>query len=646
MDGGTRDLPDIEIVEGDRDPIAQALPNNWVPKSNKIPLNRSLSLSYGDNFLIGGRDLGVLAAFSYKNNYEGQNLTYNSSEPLPRNRFAGTESSYEVLWAAIFNTSFKPSELHKFGIETTFNQAAEENIIQTGGEDYHWTPKLRQSIEWDERSLFVGKLTGDHNLPFAGGLDIEWKAFTSTSESRKPDVKFIDRQHQGIDRETGEIIWGLAENYRLWSVLDEHSTGLEADLEYPLGSSKLKAGVHSSSRDRDFDVDAFTTTYDTSSPSARKAAQLPLDEMFEAENYGQDKLRFKSYGPFSGKYDAKERVDAYYGMLNLPFGILGQSFRLVGGARWERAVIDIDGQTGQVTGDFSSSLDMTDLLPSANLTYAMNDRTNIRLAFSHSVNRPEFRELADVLYFDFHELQNVKGNPNLKRALVRNYDVRFEFFPRVGEVLAGSYFYKDFDDAIEVKLLNNPERAVRTWFNSSDGQNYGWELEARKSFDYSYAGAGMFFPMPWTALYYLLGSESGRLAVTANYSRIHSEMKFTDNRTGNEATRPLQGQSPWMMNITLTFEDVALRSTFSILYNSIGRRLTQVGDNPTLDIYEEPRDVLDLALTQAVTSDLKFKFTAKDVISEDQVYTWGEKNRSYRDITKSATYSVSLAYEL
>jgi hypothetical protein len=100
-----------------------------------------------------------------------------------------------------------------------------------------------------------------------------------------------------------------------------------------------------------------------------------------------------------------------------------------------------------------------------------------------------------------------------------------------------------------------------------------------------------------------------------------------------------------MTNISLAFEDPELRSSFSVLYNSIGRRLYAVGDSRNEDIYEEPRNVLDLALTQGLRGGLEFKVTAKDVLSEAQVFTMG-KGRSYRKVAKSATYSFSLAYKM
>ncbi len=175
-------------------------------------------------------------------------------------------------------------------------------------------------------------------------------------------------------------------------------------------------------------------------------------------------------------------LNAYYAMADIPFEMAGQIFRFVGGARLENnrmrvtSPTAVDDPTPQ-----TSTLSVADVLPSANLTYILNDIMNLRLATYHSVNRPEFREFANVLYLDFNQDQNVIGNSDLGRAYIHNYDFRYEVFPDIGEVVAASFFYKQFSSAIEERLIPAPDRYVQTWFNSPSGKNYGWELELRKS---------------------------------------------------------------------------------------------------------------------------------------------------------------------
>src|SRR5262249_36255371 len=207
----------------------------------------------------------------------------------------------------------------------------------------------------------------------------------------------------------------------------------------------------------------------------------------------------------------------------------------------------------------------TDGLPSVNATWIARDDMNVRLAYGRSVNRPEFREMSNVLYYDFDQEQNVQGNPNLKRARIDNYDVRLEWFPHVGEVLAGSFFYKKIDDAIEEELIPSPERFVRTWFNSPDGENHGIELEVRK---------GLGFVAPTLH----------NFSLTGNYTRIWSAIKYTDAHTNSmgqaiyeERERVMQGQSPWSVNASLLFVVPQAGTSVNVLYSKVGRRLDAVG---------------------------------------------------------------------
>ena len=206
-------------------------------------------------------------------------------------------------------------------------------------------------------------------------------------------------------------------------------------------------------------------------------------------------------------------------------------------------------------------IDETDPLPSANLTYQVTPSSNLRLGYYKSVNRPEFRELANVSYLDFDANQTVIGNPDLERAIIDNYDVRAEWFPRIGEVLAVMYFHKKLTDAIEEELIPAPDRYVRTWFNSPTGKNVGFEIEARKSLGFA-----------WGQL--------ENLVIQGNYTRVESEVEYTEAHTdpqGNAIyetrTRTLQGQAPYTINAGLNYSVPEIGLSTSFLYNRFGRRL-------------------------------------------------------------------------
>jgi TonB dependent receptor len=229
----------------------------------------------------------------------------------------------------------------------------------------------------------------------------------------------------------------------------------------------------------------------------------------------------------------------------------------------------------------------------------------------------------------------VFGNSELDRALVKNYDIRAEWFPAPNEVIAASYFYKELTDAIEETLRPSSGRYVQSWFNSPTGKNFGYEIELRKNLAFA-------------------ARSLENLVVQANYTHVDSEVEYTESYTdegGNTITetrtRPLQGQAPYTLNLGLTYALPDIGLSTSLLYNKFGRRLSSVGDQRDEDIYEEPRELLDFALTEQFTSWMRLKFTVKDILARDSVKTFGESgSQTYESIKTGTTYALSLSFSL
>jgi outer membrane receptor protein involved in Fe transport len=216
------------------------------------------------------------------------------------------------------------------------------------------------------------------------------------------------------------------------------------------------------------------------------------------------------------------------------------------------------------------------------------------------------------------------GNPNLKRAVIQNYDLRFEVFPDYGEVVAVSGFYKRFTDAIEDSLMSEATRPTLTWSNAPLARNWGFEVEMRKKLD--------FFTL------------TEDLTIAANYTRVWSEVEYKD-RGGNDKLRPLQGQAPWSINASLLYDNPNSGTAVNVLYNNVGRRLHQVADFEHLNIYLEPRDKLDLVITQKISRVFKVKAGMRDILANDFVKTSGtlENPYEYSRISVGAEYGVSLS---
>jgi TonB-dependent receptor len=634
-DDGSRALPTGKTGVD----LAKSLPNTWGTSGDQSSLNSNYGIAIGDKFNVGAGELGFIASGTYKNSFKIEDY-HQAPTPIghqgPIFEFDGKRYKEKYLWGGLANVSWHISENHRISLENNYTRTADDKVTQAKGTAESQDSTRAQSITWAQRDLYLGQLKGQHTLPFAHGLDIKWRLTTSTSSAQEPDRKFAayTRNARGY--------YLLNENYRTWSELSEDTHGGALDLQYPVGDGFVKAGYARNHRERDYHIDAFSTS--TANMARKYQNTLPIltiDEIFAPENYGKDidgnqMFSFIPYTVLSGTYDGKQDLTAYYGMYDSPFRISGRGFRFAGGVRVEDSDQTVNGPlAADVPTPITSHSQVTDALPSANLTCEVTKTSNIRLGYYKSVNRPEIREQANVAYLDFDRNQTVVGNSDLKRATIQNYDVRAEWFPRPGEVIAASYFYKGLTDAIEEQLLPSPDRYVRTWFNSPSGKNFGYEIEMRKN------------------LGFLTGALEN-LVVQANYTHVDSEVEYTeaynDSATNTAVyqtrTRPLQGQAPYTVNAGLVYSAPDVGLSMSILYNRFGRRLDAVGDSRDEDIYEEPRDLLDFALTEQFTRWMRLKFTMKDLLADDKVLTYGKSGSTWERVNAGTTYALSLSFSL
>jgi len=628
FDDGTRALPDG--VTGTQQ-LAQTLPNTWAARPNRAPFNGSFNLALGDRVPIGGDELGFVGALSYSNSFtttefrEAPTYVYGG---MPVFRFEGKRFDYNVLWAGLLDLNYKLSGEHKLSFRNSYNQSAEDKISQSTGMNVAGSESRRQTTEWDQRSLYLGQFGGEHVFSLLGGFEAQWKLFASSSRAQEPDRKQIEYTLGASDEES------LGENYRTWSKLNEKSRGMNLDLSHHLGPVNIKMGAVAEMRDRAFDIQAYSTIPGRD-PRYFSLLLLPIETIFAAENFEPGKFSFISSSAFTGAYTGVQRLNAYYLMTDLPFVILENHFQVTGGVRIENSEINVT--SPQAIDDptlVNAHLQNTDVLPSVNLKYMFSEDVNLRLAHYQSVNRPEFRELANVLYLDFDQDQNVIGNPDLDRAYIHNYDIRLEVFPNPGEVVAVSYFAKSFHNAIEERLLAAPDRYVKTWFNSPAGTNSGWEFEIRTSFAF-------------------LGEAFRNLSLNGNYTIIHSEVEYEESRTDvnglpvvTRATRPMQGQSPWTWNLSFQYSIPEWGTNLGVFYNKFGRRLNAVGDTREQDVYEESRDMVDLSLTQQLFAGLEAKFGVRNVAGKGRVLTSGDQSVPYSAWSQGTMYSFSLSLNL
>ncbi len=335
---------------------------------------------------------------------------------------------------------------------------------------------------------------------------------------------------------------------------------------------------------------------------------MPNASIFNSANIGilSTSPRLSGLTLFEGTkgsdyYDAESNLDAGYVMIDNVFN----KWRIIWGARLENYSQQLNSKTdvGKLVTVDDTQLD---ILPSVNLIYSLNKKQNLRLSGSKTLNRPEFRELAPFLFFDFETRFNTSGNPNLKITEIYNADLRYEFFLGKGQLFSVSTFYKNFKNPIELHSLANNSNIYR---NAASGNNYGVELEFR------------------LLLSTLLGAKETKflddLTIFSNLAVIRSEVDIS-NLNITAVKTPLQGQSPYVFNAGLQYLNKELGWSFSSNVNRVGNRITihgnQTTGNSSPAYWEKSRTFLDFQIAKSfLNNKIELKLNVQNVLAQDLV---------------------------
>jgi outer membrane receptor protein involved in Fe transport len=623
--GGARDLPSGVARAGNfSSPLAQpsvnqmvsSFRNAWSAGPRNVVPNTSSGVSVGGEDPVFGRRIGYLASLTYSYNQEvraDEIRAYALPGAAPgttneSDHYEGTTGRSSVLWGGLVNLSTRVGSHSKFSLNTMYNRSADNEARLEVGSSENLGGRFQVTrLQYVERAMRSIQLAGEHQL----GLrhHFEWALTSSGVRRKEPDRSEIV---YALDGDSDPPRWFSGSNegaVRTFGDLNE--TGFEGGLGYRLalaaseGAPMLKVGGLYRSTDRDADNRPYSISAPgLSAPNRALAPEEIFDGRFAAPDSSIFRLSLLAQG---GSYSARDRMGAGYGMLDIG---LSRRLRLVGGARVEASRVRVDAQStlGQTV---RTEPRYTDVLPSAALNYSLTDNQNLRLSASQTLSRPEYRELAAVQYRDVLGGDNIVGNPDLRRALIRNADLRWEWYPRSGEVVSVGVFAKRFVDPIELIYLATSGTRVLKYVNAESGNNYGVELELRK-------GLGLLsdWLTPFTAF--------------ANATFMHSEVSVgTSDASKTSDQRPMVGQAPYVVNAGITYGPASSEVSATLLYNRVGRRLTSAAEAPLPDVYAEARDGMDLSLRFPVGGGLSGRLDAKNLLDSPSRTTQGTVLREY-----------------
>lgn len=674
MDDGTRKIPELfgnpdliipaastarfDSEEAQLlDDVSKSFIPEMSPRIKTAPLNQSYSLSIGDQTELFNMPLGFIGSYSYNREYSFyENGTsgrwkltgdVNTVETLNELQYLNdSKGTDEVNWGGLVTVNLKPDPRHEIGADFVYTQSGQSTARFLEGrwlEQFNDNPNAvleTRVLSYTERSLQSYQLHGKHVFDNILGLGINWSGSISKTSQEEPDVRYFTNHYnlETLNYSITRSTYALPSRYFRNMNEDGNSANLNFTLPFNIWENlqaKFKFGGAFNEKERVFTERRFEYQLGEYSSGAPRYEGDP-EFFFSPENVGilwydstRNRYVFGNHiaetpDPRGGNYNGYEKVSALYGMIELP---ISNSLKIIGGARYERSNMDVYGK------DQKGFLDDQDLLPSLNVIYHLTENMNIRSSYGKTLARPNFREKAPYANYNFAADFIFIGNPDLQRTLIDNYDLRWEWFLRPGEIIAVSGFYK---------FLKNPiERVINVLFASEGGEVFyenidkaevmGIELEMRKRLD---------------EVHDLLNNFS----IGTNVSFISSEVSIPEGELevirnldpNAESTRQLQGQSPFLVNLELSYDNPNSGTYASLFYNVFGDRLAEISIGGTPDVFERSRPMLDFTISQNVLSKFDLKLSVRNILNSPYKLTHEFKGAEYTRTEYKTGTSISL----
>lgn len=590
----------------------QSLPNDWVPVSSNAGLNQSLTITGALKLNVGKATIGNITSLLYSNNKTVHQVERNDFMQYDAGlnkssilfHFLDEEYSQNIRTGLLHNWAVKFNGNHSVEFRNFYNQMSKgQYVLRTGIHyDFNYVPE-NHSFDQLYRGIYTGQLNGTHKFA-SQQLTLNWSAGYNKSYRDQPDYRRYRSDVDTVENtRTLYIPLGSASSYflgRFFSTMDEESRSGSMSLAWKPASLKgwlqntvIRAGVDYEDKNRNFT--ARNIGYVRTTQSDPTLQYLTIDKLFEPENINNTTgIRIDEQSNAADSYRAANRQTAVYASVNMD---PGKRFGIIAGVRAERN----DQSLGSEALSEEVQNNSFDILPSLNLTYRYSEKVQLRAGYGITVNRPEFRELAPFGFYDFSYNMVKKGNKDLKNARIHNMDLRWEYYPQSSEIISLGVFYKKFIDPIETQFIpGGGSGGIKdfSFANVEGATSIGLEGEVRKSF------AGL------TSVKFL-----NDMGVMFNGALIKSRVMLSDSLVRQSSNRPMQGQSPYIINMGLWYRNMRHDLQVNLLYNVAGRYIFSIGFDVYPDIYQMPRNLLDLTVSKGVGRHLEVKAGISDLLN-------------------------------
>lgn len=580
------------------------------------------NIGFGKRFTLGRNEVSVLGSIGVSNDLQTMdNASIRTLEATGNtlNEFNYDSYSNELKIAALGNLGYSFRTSDHIGYTFFYARNAIDTYMRREGVDYEDHHLIGSNNVTHIYSLQNHQVNGKHH--FGKQWDLNWSGSYSKTSSDEPD-----RRQVMFIREDDQIkLFKLnrQETMRYFGSLNEDEWVGDLTVSYRFGdNNKLQAGFTYKDKNRDYMGTRFYYNLNKLNPT--------ITDIYDTDSF----LNMENVENGSITIDRKKQPkDSYTAGNSIYAGYIATEYYPIApllvnlGVRYEISKQWVDYYTDGGKAE-RSELNKNDLFPSLNMKYQMNEKNSLRFAFSRTVTRPSFIEMAPFLYQESYGSAQIRGNADLQNGYNYNIDLRYELFEKNGDMLSITAYYKHLKAPIERVQTLSGGSAVHSFRNADNGMATGVEIEFRKEI-----------------------VKDLRFGVNGSY--MYTNVKLPEGGAYTNSQRALQGASPYLANADLTYSPAFSNDrqlSVALLYNLQGPRIHSVGISGLGDIKQQPVHTLNFTGSYRFNRRFAVKLQVNDLLNQDilfkqEVPTTGDKVEVER-FRKGTGFEVGFSYDL
>ena len=616
---------------------AQGFTGTWQPLKTELYPDIGFDVSYGNAYDLNelGR-LGLLISAGYDSSKDNQpdilrsEWSSGSGENLVRrNNYAVKKANYQIDTNFLSTLGWDIDDFNYLQFTGLIVRKTDSRTTISEGRNVEADfDERRTKSEWVEREIKTVTLSGKHDL--LNGLSIDWRLNGSTGKRESP----FEREHfYEFNNGAYEFSRRQDSNYTNFSWLNDDSSEAAVDFYYPIETEDLlidfKFGLLHSEKNRQTDVKRYAFLPDFTNGALfadQEFRRQPINSIMHPQNFRYDRtgLVLQELSLNTDDYTGDMTIDAYYFSLETD---ISDQLSLSIGARNEESFIETN--TQQFFGNQTNiqSVDELDkLLPALTLTYELAENMQVRIGFSETVSRPQFREMSPVLFVNFETDRFERGFAELTSAEIENIDLRYEYYFGFDEFLTISYFEKSFINPIEQVLEAAATDSYVSYRNAASATLEGAEFEFQKQFGELISGYDFF----------------GKVNYTYTDSNAVTNPEYITLSSYDD--RPLVGQPDDIFNLQFGFYG-ADDSRFSVVYNDVGNRIRELGVDTIPNVMEDLPAQLDVVYNrtyEALDGTLDITLKLRNLLEDP--YEALQGNEVFESYSTASSISLGVKY--